>query len=575
MGLGNRRPPRLSCERLEGRDAPAVVPTGPEFRVNANTTVAVAVPAVALAGNGDFVVTWQADTIDGNGLTVMARKYAKAGSPLTGEFQVNTYSTGSQQNPAVASDSAGNFVVVWGSASVQDGSREGVYMRRYDATGTPISGELLVNQFTLNLQGNPAIAMDDAGDFVVTWESNYQDGDGYAIYARKYNSAGTPLTGEFQVNQSTLGDQQNATAAIDSNGDFVVAWQGPDANGYGVFARRFNAAGVPQGPEFAVNVQTIDDQSNPVVAKDAVGNFAIAWQSRVQDSGNGGVYARRYNAAGTSLGTEFRVNTYVPGDQNAPSIASTAAGELTITWTSAGQDGDSGGIYGQRIDPLGQFVGSEMRVHTIATGNQSQAAVANDAVGDATVVWSAIGSPLSGIIAQRFAPPPVPTATLKIDDGSGQRSSIRYLTLTFNTLVNIANGGVTLTGATGSVALTFDYSASTLSQTITKITFSGPATDFSSLKDGHYVLTLLSAQVQNYNGQTLDGDNDGLAGGDAVFMLHRLFGDFNGDKTVAASDFIQFRLVFGGTSLPFDFDDDTAVSAYDFVQFRLRFGGSI
>ncbi len=44
---------------------------------------------------------------------------------------------------------------------------------------------------------------------------------------------------------------------------------------------------------------------------------------------------------------------------------------------------------------------------------------------------------------------------------------------------------------------------------------------------------------------------------------------------VAANDFIQFHLAFGGTDPIFDFDNDGSVSASDFIQFRLRFGGSI
>ncbi len=581
MGLGNRRPPRLSCERLEGRDAPAVVPTGPEFRVNANTSVAVAAPAVALAANGDFVVTWQADAVDGNGLAVMARKYAKAGTPLTGEFQVNTYATGSQQNPAVAADSAGNFVIVWGSASVQDGSREGVYMRRYDAAGAAISGEILVNQFTLHLQGNPAIAMDGTGDFVIAWESNYQDGDGYAIYARKYNAAGTPLTSEFAVNQTTLGDQQNAAVSIDTAGDFVVAWQSPDANGYGVFARRYNAAGAAQGTEFAVNVQTIDDQTNPAVANDSAGNFTVAWQSRVQDSGTSGVYARRFNAVGTALSTDIRVNTFVAGDQTAPAIASTAEGELTIVWTSFGQDGDAGGIYGQRINAAGQFIDSETRVHTTLTGNQSQAAVANDAVGDATVVWSATGSPLSGILAQRYAPPPAPVATLTVDDGSGQRSSIRYLTLTFNTLVNIAAGGVILTGPAGNVTLAFDYASSTGTQTIVRMALSGTGVTPIGLVNGYYTLTLVSSLITNLNGVNYDGNDDGIPGPNGTMTFHRWFGDVDGDGDVDAADFIVFRLQIGSDSSQpgfkywFDANNDGSISGYDLSIFRLVFATNI
>jgi hypothetical protein len=44
---------------------------------------------------------------------------------------------------------------------------------------------------------------------------------------------------------------------------------------------------------------------------------------------------------------------------------------------------------------------------------------------------------------------------------------------------------------------------------------------------------------------------------------------------VSASDFILFRMNFGGNADMFDFDGDGYVSANDFVQFRMRFGGSI
>ena len=66
-----------------------------------------------------------------------------------------------------------------------------------------------------------------------------------------------------------------------------------------------------------------------------------------------------------------------------------------------------------------------------------------------------------------------------------------------------------------------------------------------------------------------------LIGDPATNKLYRLFGDSNGDGTVAANDFIAFRLALGGNSPIFDFDGDGAVAASDFVQFRLRLGGSI
>ncbi len=51
------------------------------------------------------------------------------------QLQINTYTTSAQRNPAVASDAAGNFVVVW--ESYQDGSYQGIFGQRYDVFGTP------------------------------------------------------------------------------------------------------------------------------------------------------------------------------------------------------------------------------------------------------------------------------------------------------------------------------------------------------------------------------------------------------------------------------------------------------
>ena len=49
---------------------------------------------------------------------------ATAGTGIGAEFQVNTYTTGSQVFPSVAQDSEGNFIVVWEGAG-SSGSESG------------------------------------------------------------------------------------------------------------------------------------------------------------------------------------------------------------------------------------------------------------------------------------------------------------------------------------------------------------------------------------------------------------------------------------------------------------------
>src|SRR5947208_2483985 len=88
---------------------------GPEARANTNTTAFQTSPAVAMDAGGNYVVVWQSFGQDGSGYGVYAQRYSSAGVPQGGEFRVNTYTTGSQFGPAVAMDAAGDFVITWGS----------------------------------------------------------------------------------------------------------------------------------------------------------------------------------------------------------------------------------------------------------------------------------------------------------------------------------------------------------------------------------------------------------------------------------------------------------------------------
>ena len=121
------------------------------------------------------------------------------------------------------------------------------------------------------------MAMDADGDFVVAWQSNLQDGSGNGIFAQRYNAAGVAQGVEFRVNTTTANSQILPDIALDADGDFVIAWTsyGQDGSGNGIFAQRYNAAGVAQGIEFRVNTTTANFQVSPDIAMDADGDFVV------------------------------------------------------------------------------------------------------------------------------------------------------------------------------------------------------------------------------------------------------------------------------------------------------------
>ena len=63
------------------------------------------------------------------------QRHASDGSPVDGQFQVNTYTTGLQGPATVSSDGAGGFVVVWKSNGSGGGDTNGssIQGQRYGA----------------------------------------------------------------------------------------------------------------------------------------------------------------------------------------------------------------------------------------------------------------------------------------------------------------------------------------------------------------------------------------------------------------------------------------------------------
>jgi hypothetical protein len=116
----------------------------------------------------------------------------------------------------------------------------------------------------------------------------------------------------FQVNTNTSLNQEEPVVAIAGDGSFVVVWQGFSAlSDDDVFARRFDSAGSPLGAEFRVNDYTPAFQAGPVVAMASDGAFVVAWYGfRAQGNGSD-VMGRRFSPSGEKLAEEFQVNVYM------------------------------------------------------------------------------------------------------------------------------------------------------------------------------------------------------------------------------------------------------------------------
>jgi len=168
---------------------------GGEFQVNTYTTERQIRPQVAAFPQGGFVVVWQSlgsAGSDNQSYSIQARRFDPDGAPLGGDFQVNTYTANSQSYPTVAAEAAGGFVVAWRSmGSVgNDAVTYSIQARRYDAAGTPLGAQYQVNTYTTGAQQWPAVATDGSGNFVVAWQSagsSSTDHSSYSIQAQRFD----------------------------------------------------------------------------------------------------------------------------------------------------------------------------------------------------------------------------------------------------------------------------------------------------------------------------------------------------------------------------------------------------
>lgn len=307
-------------------------------------------PAIAVAADGRFVVVWEDFSINND---ISAQIYEADGDLDVSTFAVEDDNSFFNRDPDVAINaSTGNFVVTWVQDD-DDGDRNLVaqlFTNDGDTNGDVIIVETIDDNDVDDGQflANPAVAMDNSGDFVIVWEQDTQEDDdnGTDIFAKRYSASGAVLDSTFLVNTQQEGSQIDPDVAVDSSGDFTIAWDSPFVSRIGtdidegIYARQYGDNGTPTGDQFAVVTFELGDGSvaEPAVAMDSSGDTLIVWQNFDADDSDDAsdIFAQAYDAAGNPVGTAFRVNDDIDieEDQLQPAVASSPSGDAVVVWES-------------------------------------------------------------------------------------------------------------------------------------------------------------------------------------------------------------------------------------------------
>jgi hypothetical protein len=353
-------------------------------------------PALSLSSSGG-VLTYEDNGIGGKGGVGGAwidsslnfqPGFRVPKSPLSGQIK--------PKGQLLRGTGTDNAVFVWESpvAGTPD-----IYLRFAKNGKITSATDVLVNTYTKDQQVDPDVAALADGGAIVVWSSYGQGGPLWGIFARKYTAAGTAATAkEFQVNQFHSNEHSPTVTAL-ANGNYVAAWVSqqerfqsqsvpPIAGSVDIYARIFTSAGIPITDEFLVNSST-NLCANPALAPLGTGGFLVAWSQKDMAVPTNGWDI--WGRAFLASGMPVTKDFTINSHLYGDQyMPKLAAGPngVLAVWTSMGQDGDHEGVFGRYLAGGTQLTGTEFQANTTTVNRQMQPAVAWNGVDRFLVIWT-------------------------------------------------------------------------------------------------------------------------------------------------------------------------------------------
>ncbi|MCR6476794.1 PPC domain-containing protein [Variovorax sp. ZS18.2.2] len=256
------------------------------FQTTPDSTSTVA----SMDTDGNITTAYSRSTASDAPRTIAIRRFNTSGIPISPEIIVASDAADKLSGPSsIATDNAGNIALSFATRPGPTVRESNIMMQRFDRAGVALTPALVVSPVRSIYSSGGRIAMEPGGKSVIIWSASPDDNYTWNIYARAYDANLNP-TGFTRVNQRIHEGEPGPNSAIAENGDFVVSWTasegvvgGPQSST--LAARQFRSDGTPITNELRVDPPQPQFGSNPLLAMDPVGNFAVAWTSTSAGTG--------------------------------------------------------------------------------------------------------------------------------------------------------------------------------------------------------------------------------------------------------------------------------------------------
>jgi hypothetical protein len=323
--------------------------------------------AVAALADGRFAAIWMRNINSGCGpplwseslcgKDIEARFFTDGGEPEGPVIVINPDPEGRQQMPVVAAFGEG-FLAAWAGDDFTTGARDEVFVHAFDADGEPLGGAHQVNVRTYAFQDHPTlVSLPDGGAFVA-WEGPDMDRDP-GIFLRRINAAGRPEGEELLVSSPGRWVNDQPSLAVSSDGSTVLmAWETQEGGfDYPWIAALLidSVTGEPLSDELAL-VEPVERVRRHSVTTTALpeGGFFVTWVR--WDNGPTSLEGIFLNEDGDMGSPALVTPSSELADYDQPSVAAFPDGTLAVAWGHGYRepiDGRSRGIGGLLFELAG------------------------------------------------------------------------------------------------------------------------------------------------------------------------------------------------------------------------------
>jgi hypothetical protein len=217
-------------------------PTSPYFQVDTNPlrTGFCGAKSLGADAQGDTVVVWEGEPqrFDSTQTSILAQRFSPTGQRLGGSFLVTKPNSATVLEPSVAVNPEGDFIVVW-QYQPDSNTPRSLHARHFSKDAKPLGQEFVVEADSVADAIVPSIASDSRGNYVVVWTSY---GSPYcpSVKGRLYRPDDTPAGPAFDLSSSTNTCDQFPKVAFGPNGTFAVTWiRTLDDGGSDIYAAMF------------------------------------------------------------------------------------------------------------------------------------------------------------------------------------------------------------------------------------------------------------------------------------------------------------------------------------------------